>query len=223
MERLSRREVLGASTALVALSAGCLTDGGVIGGDTDSSDEPASNGSTDDEDDSSVLSSIEAADGIESAGFVRYSHSQPPAEARAELFTSVEDVESWLDSASGQIEPNGPAATALRETDYGSSRAIAIEAQAPDGCHQLTVSDVSLDDDGAISVSTSLEEADDGDDMCTQQLTAEGAVVRATTAEPPNEASVSVSFPDGSSVGIGMASNSASAGDSQGDSSSDDA
>lgn len=210
----------GSAATLAALGAGCLNDGGLIGDGDENADDPGS-GSPSGEDgddgdaDAETLSSIEVADGLQSAAYVQYSHSQPPSEATAELFTSADSAESWIEGS--QIEPDGPAATALRETDFESARAVVIEGQAPDGCHQLTVSDVSLDDDGAISVSASVEPEDDGGDMCTQQLTAEGAVVRATTtAEPPNEASVTLSLPDGSSVGMGMAVGSAS--DSESDS-----
>ncbi|ELZ10847.1 hypothetical protein C479_08548 [Halovivax asiaticus JCM 14624] len=221
MERLSRREVLGASTAFVALSAGCLNDGGVIGGDTDSSDDPASGGSTDEANDSSVLSSIETANEIKSAGFVRYSHPQAPEQATFDVLDSVDDAKSWIEEA--PIEAESDVATALTETDYESARAIAIEARAPDGCRRLTIEDVSLEDD-ELSVSARVEKPDDTPDMCTTAIEAVGAVVRVTTVDdPPNTVSASVRLADGGSVGMTSASDSASASESRsvGDSSDD--
>ncbi|MFC3959581.1 hypothetical protein [Halovivax cerinus] len=207
MRSLSRRELLGGTTALVAVSAGCLNDGGAIG-DGGDADSPAAGGSDGGGASADSLSSIDASEGIEFAGFVQYSHPQPPDDADASLFTDADDARSWIESS--PIQPESPAGTTLTETDYETERALVIEAFSPDGCHELAVDDVSLDD-GTISVSAHVMKPDDAGDVCTQAITAVGCVVRVTTTgDPPNDASISVRLSDGSSVGMGMATDSAS-------------
>lgn len=202
----SRRGLLAATTSLVAIGAGCLSED--EGNPADG--EPASPGSPDDGDDDPDGSeddeneSLEVGDGLEAADVVRFEHPDYPDEPRIELLLSAEDATDWI-ADHEHLDEESPVAEALDELDFEESTAVAIEAGAPDLCHRLAVDSVAIED-AELSIRAAVREDEDAGDICGQQVTAVGALVSATaTDDPPTAASLSITTADGSSHAIGVA------------------
>ncbi|WP_290814360.1 hypothetical protein [Halovivax sp.] len=218
MATQTRRGLLAATASALALAAGCLSEEGADparggtddadssgeGGDsgnesagsddaTDDDADPADDEDADDEDDAAT---IDAGNGLAEAEVVRYDHGGYPDEPRIEFLASADGARAWVEDHEFAGEESA-VAEALEDTDFAEAVAVVVEAGARDLCHRLEVREVSSDD-GTLSVEAAVEKDPGAGDVCAQQMTAVGAVVRAIAADdPPSAATVTVVDDDG--------------------------
>lgn len=216
MTRSSRRHLLAGGAGLIALTAGCLDSSGLAaspgpGDDTDNetSDDEADNDdgdaeSSDDSDDSNG----EPNDGLESTT-VAFQHGDRPEDPTVDLLTSEDQADRWVSDRS-----IGDAVSEfVDETDFEEAGVIALEAGANTTCYELAVESAGLEDE-TVTVRAEVTETGGENQICTQQLTAVGALVRASVdGEQPDSISATIVDADGDEHerGISVSSGSASA------------
>lgn len=225
MNQQSRRALLGSTAGVIALAAGCIDDAGVSeddsgpadGGDTDGDNDENETTPGDDSEDETETEIDADATAFEAIDAVSYQQPDAPADPEAGLLISREDAENWLEER--DLDDDDELVTLVEETAFDEALIVAVEAEAPDLCHELTLTDVSLDesdDDARVAVSTAVSDESDDEEMCAQQITAVGQLVRvAFEGDPVTRASVTV-FDDGRTHEIGIASDSDSASETEG-------
>ncbi|MDJ1433440.1 hypothetical protein [Halostagnicola sp. A-GB9-2] len=202
MSRPSRRHVIAGSIGLVALTAGCLDNGGLASSpDSTAENEIGSNdgdnGTEDDQDDDPFE--------FEPVGF---RHPDRPETPEADLLRTEADAEDWAEERG--LEADEDVSAFIAETDFDGSRVLSLEGGATDLCYEMVLETVELDDETVTIRGYVTDEETDGD-MCAQQITAVGALVRATVDdEQPSSFSVTITDADGREYGTGIATDSAS-------------
>ncbi|WP_255681997.1 hypothetical protein [Natrinema sp. SYSU A 869] len=153
MIRTSRRALLSGTASAVALSAGCIADGGdtTPSNDTENDDDsgnpgtPSSgddggDGETDDDGDDGDDQSNGLADS-ESRTYQYSTRSTSPDVAR--LFDR-DRAERWLDDHESLPET---VADLVDETDFETSTLVRLEAGAPNPCHEMALESIAAEDD----------------------------------------------------------------------------
>ena len=181
----SRRAVLSATAGLFAAGAGCLDDA--------EADAPTGE---DDPDDSGTETETDAT--LESYDTVSFRDSSAPTDPDATLLVDADATENWL-AERGLAGERFDAF--VDETAFEDSVVVALEADAPDLCHGMRIADVAVetDRDGEpeLAVEAAVRDESDSDEVCAQQVTTVGRLVRATFAdEPPTRATVTIADRD---------------------------
>lgn len=215
----SRRTFLCGTAGLVALSAGCLDEADVPD-DGDGPDDPNGtddeNGTADrdaggngDEDDTGNAS----ADGDgepEAIDTVSFSSAAgPDSEPDAAMFVSPARATDWLDDRGLDDER---LTEFVDETDFDRSVIVALAADAPNACYELTLEERALGDeetDADLDLEAAVSDESDGAMGCATVVTLVGQLVRAPIADGPT---VSVTIVDrhGEEYERGMAADSES-------------
>lgn len=235
MTHRSRRTILCGAAGLVALSAGCLDEAGVSDDDENGLDDPNGtdneNGTGDpgaggngDEDDTSNASSDGdgESEAIDTVSFS--SAAGPSSEPDAALFVSSTRATDWLD---GRGLDDERLTEFVDETDFERSVIVALAADAPNACYELTLEERTLEDeetDADLGLEAAVSDESAGEMGCAQVVTLVGQLVRAPIADGPT-VSVTIIDRHGAEYERGMAadsdSESATAGESDTDSEND--
>ncbi|MFC4544711.1 hypothetical protein ACFO5R_22515 [Halosolutus amylolyticus] len=204
----SRRSVLGATTALFALTAGCIADEGPAsdsGDDTDDTDDPdTGENETDEEKDGDGEDGENGDSDAESERYETQSLTYPemPDEPDVEIHFDRDDVEEWL--ADRTPSDDEAVSDFVDETSFEESVLVSLEASAPDLCHELVIDEVTVGEE-SIDVTARVSDESGPDEACAQQLTAVGQLVRATpTGDELSELSATIVDQDGTEHGFGM-------------------
>lgn len=226
----SRRTVLGGTASLIALSAGCLSDGA----GNDSTGNGNGNGNGDGDGDEGTPDETEdLPDGL--AGYDTHAYQTPERSTSpaAELLQEHESAANWVDERDEMPES---VSEFVDETDFETSILIPLWAGAPDPCHELALESIDIgtgdsdenddgnesddgdggDDEDTLVLEAAVRETAEEDEACMARETTVGRVVRATFEEEPlTSLSISIVDRNGDEHGIGMASDSSSASASQ--------
>lgn len=213
----SRRTVLSGAGSLIALSAGCLTDdtsngstgNGNGNGDTDGNGD-GDEGSPDSGDTDDESTPPEKLTTHETHAFQYPNRSESP---EASLLPDRTEGEDWLDKR--EDTPDG-LAEFVDATDFETSILVALEAGAPDPCHEMNLESIGIeeseDSDDALALEAAVREESEEDEACITQEVTVGRLVRATfDSERLPTVSASIVDRNGQTHGIGIASGSASA------------
>lgn len=218
MTRSSRRHLLAGGAGLIALTAGCLDSSGLAASpgpgddaENETSDDEADNDdgdaeSSDDSEDEGDDSNGGPDDGLESTT-TAFQHGDRPEDPAVDLLTSEDRADRWVSDRS-----IGDAVSEfVDETDFEEAGVIALEAGANTTCYELAVESVGLEDE-TVTVRAEVTETDGENQLCAQQLTAVGALVRASVdGEQPDSISVTIVDADGDEHGRGISVSSDSA------------
>ncbi|AHG00884.1 hypothetical protein HALLA_11170 [Halostagnicola larsenii XH-48] len=209
MSGLSRRHLLAGTAGLVTLTAGCLGDGGLA-----TSPGPAGDGENatddDDADDNDVGDDATENDDPLESTTVTFQHGDRPEDPTVDLLTSEDQADRWVSDRSIAADT---VSEFVDETDFEEAGVIALEAGANTTCYEMAVESVGLEDE-TVTVRAEVTETGGEDQLCAQQLTAVGALVRASVdAEQPSSISATIVDADGTEHGRGanVSSGSASA------------
>ncbi|KDE59462.1 hypothetical protein EL22_21665 [Halostagnicola sp. A56] len=216
MTRSSRRHLLAGGAGLIALTAGCLDSSGLAAspGPGNDADNETSDDGTDTDDGGDTESSDaegddsngEPDDGLESTT-TTFQHGDRPEDPTVDLLTSEDQADRWVSDRS-----IGDAVSEfVDETDFEEAGVIALEAGANTACYELAVESVGLEDE-TVTVHAEVTQTGDENQLCAQQLTAVGALVRASIdGEQPDSISVTIVDVDGDEHGRGISVSSGSA------------
>ncbi|WP_247000316.1 hypothetical protein [Halosolutus gelatinilyticus] len=205
--RRSRRDVLCATTGVLALTAGCLAEN-----DPQASDD-TDNGSKDGDgqSESGDGGDGESEDGSESEfdAYETQQFSSPdvPTEPDVAMHLDREDAEAWLAERDLDEESLTEFVT---ETSFDESMLVALEADAPTPCYALVLDGIALEDE-TLTIDAAVRDESADDEMCAQQETTVGLLVRATPpGGPVNELSATIVDRNGTEHGFGVGVDSAS-------------
>lgn len=223
----SRRTILCGTAGLVALSAGCLDEADVSdegngpdgpnGTDNENGTGDPGVGGNGDEDDTGTASA-DGDDESEAIDTVSFSSAAGRgSEPDATLFVSPTRATDWLDDRGLDDER---LTEFVDETDFERSVIVALAADAPNACYELTLEERTLGDeetDADLDLEAAVSDESDGEIGCAQVMTLVGRLVRAPIADGP---SVSVTIVDqhGEEYERGMAADSESASATAGES-----
>ncbi len=206
MTRPSRRHVLAGSAGLVALTAGCL-DGGGLASSPDSTNESDNGSNGGEDDDGSEDKDDEDDDPLEYES-VGFDHPDQPENPEVDLLRTEDDGDDWVEERG--LENDEEVSSFISETNFDESRLLALEGGAPNLCFEMVLETVELEDE-SVTVRGNVTDEETDRDMCASQMTAVGALVRATVDdEQPSSFSVTVVDDDGKEHGTGIATGSAS-------------
>jgi hypothetical protein len=229
MTRPSRRTVLCATASLVALSAGCIADeAGTAPGDGDDGDDgdgpdtnetdPKTNES-EDPDPEPGTTVADLPDGVTDAETHPFRYPVRSRSPDVALLRDRDHAENWL--AERDRRPRSIDGF-VEDTDFETSVLVALEAGAPNPCHELALESLDVDDDALVLEGAVRESSEEGADACITQETTVGRLVRATfEGTPPSVVSATIVDRNGRTHGIGVATESTSASASDGHASGD--
>jgi hypothetical protein len=195
MRQLDRRTLLGVGgAALGTLLAGCVESGG---SDDESTPESESDdGSTSQDDGSgSADGTSSTVDSVEQTPLA--TNGQPAWAEDSDSHVSIHADTNVLDeSAVGELSEQGQseAQTFIEETDFESERLVVVGGKGPNGCYDsLELGEFSVED-GTLTGSATVSDADSGEGtVCTQVITPVQSVVRVTfSGEPVDAAEVTL-------------------------------
>ncbi|WP_081655612.1 hypothetical protein [Halopiger goleimassiliensis] len=222
MTDLSRRTLLCGAAGLAAVSAGCLDEGsdpatggntgdgtetsgddtdGDAGNETDGSDDGGESDESDaedgdDESDGSAEGETDADQAsLESTGF---SHPNVPTEPDVELIDDADQASEWVEQRNLD-----ETAEFVDETDFEEQVLVALEADAPNLCHTMSLEGLSFEDD-ELEVRAAVHDESTPDEACAQAETTVGQLVRVPTTELT--VSATITDRDGRTRGISIAS-----------------
>ncbi|WP_265111472.1 hypothetical protein [Halosolutus halophilus] len=205
----SRRSVLCTTTALFALTAGCIADEGsrsdTGGDDTDGTDDEPGAGGEDETDDDG--NGDDGDDGDEESEQTVYetqslTHTELPADPDVDTHFDRDAAEQWL--ADRDLTADEAVTEFVDETSFEESVLVSLEASAPDLCHELVLDEVTVGEE-SIDVTARVSDESASDEFCAQQETAVGQLVRATpTGDGGSELSATIVDRDGTEHGFGM-------------------
>ncbi|WP_339103806.1 hypothetical protein [Haloterrigena salinisoli] len=199
----SRRTILCGTAGLVALSAGCLDEAGVAddgngpddpnGTDSENGTDDRGAGGNGDEDDTDTASGDGdgESEAIDTVSFS--SATGPDSEPDAALFVSPARATDWLDDRGLDDER---LTAFVDETDFERSVIVALAADAPNACYELTLEERTLGDeetDADLDLEAVVSDESTGEMGCAQVVTLVGQLVRAPIADGPT---VSVTIVD---------------------------
>ncbi|WP_436343485.1 hypothetical protein [Natronorubrum sp. FCH18a] len=194
MTEQSRRTLLCAGAGLFTLAAGCLDDTGLSTGNGDDDTGGNESGSGGNGTEPTATGDLESSDNVS------FDHTEVPTEPEATFVASEDRADGWLDE---HAFDDDAISEFVEETPFEQSVLIALEADAPNLCYGLTLEDVTLEEaddagDARLSIEAAVTDDSGDDEMCGQQLTAVGQLVRATfDGEPATGASVTIADSDG--------------------------
>lgn len=192
MRQLDRRSLLGVGgAALGTLLAGCVESGGSEDeseDDSESGDGSVGSGSTADDEPVYEVASVEQTQ-LETNG--------QPAWAEDDTYVSVHADANVLDESTvGELSEQQQSETEafVQETDFESERLLVVGGKGPNGCYSsLELGEFTVED-GTLTGSATVSDAESGEGMvCTQVITPVQAVVRISfTEEPVDTAEITV-------------------------------
>ncbi|MDS0477548.1 hypothetical protein [Natrinema sp. 1APR25-10V2] len=233
MTRPSRRSLLCGTASMLALSAGCLADGPGSASNDDGNgngdDESEPDGNESPTDDENAVGD-DLPDGLASYDAQPLQHPAQSSSPDAALLLGADDANDWLTERELQSEPH---TDFVDETDFETSVIVALEAGAPNPCHELILDGIDIDegdegeDDDELVLDAAVRDTSDPNEACTAQVVTVGRLVRATfESDRLTRVSATIIDSDGQEHGFGIASESSSGSASRstsvdGDSSSD--
>ncbi|GAB7017630.1 hypothetical protein JCM18750_04910 [Halostagnicola bangensis] len=194
---------------MVALTAGCLDNGGLASSpDSTAENENGSNDGEDDSNDGDNGTEDDQDDDPLEYEPVGFRHPDRPETPEVDLLRTEADAEDWAEERG--LEADEDVSAFIAETDFDGSRVLSLEGGATDLCYEMVLETVELDDETVTVRGYVTDEETDGE-MCAEQITAVGALVRATVdGEQPSSFSVTITDADGREYGTGIATGSAS-------------
>lgn len=216
MHAPSRRTLLCGAAGLFAAAAGCLDSAGIDptadddGAATDPDDGSDDSTGPDDGSDEATTTEIDEYDSVDAYETVSFQGSDVPAEPDARLLLDADQVDGWLEERGLDDEA---LVEFVDDTAFAESVVVALEADAPTLCYEMSLEELTLEnpdeDDAQLALETVV--SDGSGEMCGQQLTAVGRLVRVTFAdEPVTSAAVTIVGHDDREHEMGMAADSAS-------------
>ncbi|WP_226481856.1 hypothetical protein [Natrinema amylolyticum] len=225
MTRPSRRALLCGTASAIALSAGCIADGGdaapsndteTDGGDpgAPSSGDDGGNGETDDGSTDDGEPDDDGNDGDDQSNELVDSQSRPyqystrSTSPEVTVLSDRDRAERWLDDHESLPET---VVDLVDETDFETSTFVRLEAGAPNPCHEMTLESIAVED-GRLALEGAVRETSDDDEACIARETTVGRLVRATfDGEPLTDISASIVDRNGDEYSMASESESGSA------------
>ena len=209
--RPSRRAILGATSGLLALSAGCIADEApALEGDDDGTNDEGGSGSdgdTEDEEKTDSEDDDDEDDETDVAKDVDYetqsvTHTDVPTDPEVDLLLDSVDAEDWL-----TVRGLGDEDTLdefASETSFEESVLVALEAEARNLCYEMVLDELDVDD-SSIELSAAVIDESTPETSCGQQVTGVGKLVRVFPTDGSiSELSATITDQDGVEHGYGM-------------------
>ncbi|MFC7215028.1 hypothetical protein ACFQO4_13195 [Saliphagus sp. GCM10025334] len=171
-------------------------------------DADSGNGDDDTENDSSDDSqSTEVGDEVTDYETVRYEAND--GETTAVPFSSREEAESHLDLESRQDDERSAITDLLESTDFEADSLVALETQGSNGCSELQLKSLEVTTEDGISMAAAAVDTSSDDEMCTQEITNLGLLVRVSyDGEAPSSGKATITDGQGGQRGVGWSSGS---------------
>ncbi|MFC7240628.1 hypothetical protein ACFQS4_20935 [Saliphagus sp. GCM10025317] len=163
-------------------------------------DDDTENGSSDDGNESADV-------GNEVSGYETVQYEGNDGETTAVPFSSREEAESYLEVESRQDDERSAIVDLLEATDFETDSLVALEAQGNDGCAELQLKSLEVTAESGISMTAAVVDTGGEDEMCTQQITNLGLLVRVSyDGEAPSSGKATITDGQGGQRGVGWSS-----------------
>ncbi|USZ73000.1 hypothetical protein [Natronosalvus halobius] len=175
--------------------------------DGNGDDANSGDGDDDAEDGSSDDGSESAEVGDEVSGYETIHYEGKGGETTAVPFSSREEAESYLEVESRQDAERSAIVDLLQATDFETDSLVALETQGNDGCSELQLKSLEVTAESGLSMTAAVVDASGEDEVCTQQITNLGLLVRVSyDGEAPSSGKATITDGQGGQHGVGWSS-----------------